>query len=210
MDKQITIGMAKGYLMKEGLKLLEKIGIHFPENPIESRKLFTFDESGKYKLLKIRPWDVSAYVENGAADIGIVGQDVLLEKSEQVLKLLDLKYGHCKLVIAGEKKWEKKSLCHDLTVATKYPNSTARYFKEKGLKVKLLKLYGAIELAPLTELSDLICDLTATGTTLREHELSIVDTVFSSTALLIANPVSMNFHYNTINTLTENLKAELN
>ena len=197
-QKPLTLAVSKGYLLTEAVKKFEKIGIRFKEDLETSRKLFMTDESNQIKLLKIRPWDVPEYVKGGAADIGIAGQDVLLEKESPVLKLLNLKFGACKLVLAGPEKQIAQGLKHNLTVATKYPNATQSYFKQKGIQAKIIKLYGAIELAPLTGLSDLICDLTATGQTLKDHDLHILDTVFSSTALLIANPTSFKVHYNRI------------
>lgn len=204
--KPLTIALSKGYLMTETLKQFETIGIHFDEDLEKSRKLFALDRSKRFKILKIRPWDVPEYVKEGAADIGIAGQDVLLEKDSPILKLLDLKFGVCKLVLAGPTRAKKRGLQQNMTIATKYPNATEAYFKQKGINIKLIKLYGAIELAPLTGLSDIICDLTATGRTLKEHNLHILDTVFTSTAVLIANPTSFKVHYNTIQTLANGLK----
>ena len=192
--------------MTETLKQFEKIGIHFNENLETSRKLFASDTSKQFKILKIRPWDVPEYVQEGAADIGIVGQDVLREKNNPVLKLLDLGFGQCSLVLAGTAQQKKRGLSHNMSVATKYPNATQAYFRQKDIKVKLIKLYGAIELAPLTGLSDIICDLTATGRTLKEHHLQIMDTVFTSTAVLIANPTSYKVHFEAIQKMVNLLR----
>ena len=205
--EQITIAVAKGYLMTEAVKLLAQIGITFEESPEDSRKLYRYDTSGAIKLLLIRPWDVPEYVEQGAADLGIVGEDVLFEKQSQVIRLVDMHYGGCSLVIAGTSDVQQKGLRHDMVVATKYPNSCRDYFLNKGLKVRMIKLYGAIELAPLTGLADVICDLTATGQTLKEHQLEIIDTVFSSTANLIANKKSYRFHHQRIRNLVNQLKT---
>lgn len=204
--KPLTIALSKGYLMTETLRQFETIGIHFDEDLEKSRKLFALDRTKRFKILKIRPWDVPEYIKEGAADIGIAGQDVLLEKDSPVLKLLDLKFGVCKLVLAGPTRAKKRGLQQNMTIATKYPNATEAYFKQKGINIKLIKLYGAIELAPLTGLSDIICDLTATGRTLKEHNLHILDTVFTSTAVLIANPTSFKVHYDAIQTLANGLK----
>ena len=146
-----------------------------------------------------------AYVTEGAADIGIVGQDVLLEQQPDVFVLKDLQFG-CKLVVAGPDNISIDALPQYSRVATKYPASTARYFNKIGKKVSITKLYGAIELGPLTGLCDVICDLTATGKTLEEHELHVLDTVFESTAHLIANKVGMKIHYDKIKSLTESLE----
>jgi ATP phosphoribosyltransferase len=205
----ITIASAKGYLLKDSIKLFASIGIHFDKDFPESRKLSCTDKSGQYQLLQIRPWDVPAYVENGAADFGIVGLDVLLEQESKLLKLADLKHGGCKLIVAGPKKQKPESFTHNMTVATKYPHSTEEYFKSKGLSVNIIKLYGAIELAPATSLSDLIVDLTATGQSLKENKLHLLDTLFSSTAYLVANPVSFKYYYNEICDITKKIKKSL-
>lgn len=209
MSGYITIACSKGYLLEESIKIFNKIGITFSEDLTKSRKLYTFDDSGSIRILQIRPWDVPVYVEQGAADLGIMGKDVIWEKEEDVVSLLDLNFGACDLVIAGLNKIEVDKLPHYLRIATKYPNSTQKYFQKLGLKVKIIKMYGAIELGPMTGLCDLVCDLTATGKTLKENKLHIIDTVFKSTACLVANPVSMRFEYNRICDLAQKIKNVL-
>lgn len=204
-NNMITIAVPKGYLMKETLALLAKQGITFSEDFESSRKLFIFDDSAAYKILVVRPWDVAAYVEQGAADIGVVGKDVLLEQDPQILTLKDLHFGGCKLVIAGTSDQSIESLPHHCRVVTKYPYSAEQYFSRRGKKVKIIKLYGAIELGPLTGISDVICDLTATGKTLKDHGLHVLDTVFESTAHLIANPIGLRMHYSKVKALSETL-----
>lgn len=209
MSETLTIAIAKGYLLKEATVLLDKIGIRFEEDLVATRKLFMWDTTNRIKILQVRPWDVPIYVAQGAADMGIVGEDVLFEHSARVCRLLDLGFGECRLVLAGPEQIDVGSLSHHLTVATKYPQCTLRYFQDRGLNVKIIKLYGSIELAPLTQLSDLICDLTATGQTLKEHNLCVIDTLFSSTANLIANPMSMRTHYDWIVKITDQLKLHI-
>ena len=204
MSEPLTIAVPKGYLFEETIKLFKQIDIHF-ENLDESRKLFTYDTTGKYKLLKIRPWDVPVYVEQGAADLGIVGKDVLYEQDPNVVTLKDCHFGGCKLVLAGPKKIGINDIKHGAKIVTKYPYSTKKYFAALGKKVSVIKLYGAIELAPLTGLGDYICDLTATGATLKEHDLHIIDTVVESTAHLIANPVGLKIYYDLIVQLTKSI-----
>lgn len=199
--KTITIAVPKGYLFQETITILKKAGIHFNDTLKDSRKLFTYDSTKTYKMILVRPWDVPAYVEQGAADFGVVGRDVLNEHSADVLILNDLGFGGCRLVIAGNQDQNINTLPHNCKVVTKYPNSTASYFNRLGKKVRIIKLYGAIELGPLTGLSDVICDLTATGSTLAEHDLKVLDTVFESTAHLIANPIGMRSYYKEITTL---------
>lgn len=206
MTKPLTIAVSKGYLFNETIAILKKVGIEFELEGKESRKLFTFDKTGTIKLLQIRPWDAPVYVEQGVADLGVVGLDVLIEKEDQVTRLIDLGIGGCSLVLASDKPYKPDALPQYLRVATKFTNATSAYFKKKGLNVKLLKLNGSIELAPLIGLSDIICDLTATGTTLKEHNLTIIDTVFSSTAQLVGNQSALRFRYDEITTLVNKIK----
>lgn len=198
MTSALTIAVSKGYLLEEAMKLFTQAGLIFEEDLSQSRKLFTWDTTHQVRLLQVRPWDVDVYVAQGAADLGIVGKDVLVEKNSRSPVLLDLQFGRCSLVLAGLKKLPLSQLTHHMTVATKYPHATQAYFLNKGLKVNLIKLYGSIELAPLTGLADLICDLTATGKTLKENQLEIIDTLFTSSAQFIANPVSLKAHYTAI------------
>jgi ATP phosphoribosyltransferase len=208
-SKILTIAMSKGYLLTEAVKLFAQIGYEFNEDLNVSRKLFTTDKSNRIQLLQVRPWDVPAYIEQGAADLGIVGKDVLLEKEDDVVDLLDLKFGYCSLIIASLDKITPNQFNHNITVATKYTNSTKKYFQKLGVKAKIIKLYGAVELGPLTGLSDVICDLMATGKTLEENGLHVLDTVFASSAHLIANPVGLRFHYNEVVNLVNQLKVLL-
>lgn len=201
----LTIAAAKGYLLNETIKLLAKEGFTFEEDVKTTRKLFIDDTSGEIRLLLIRPWDVPVYVAQGAADLGVVGKDILLEQDPKVATLMDLKFGKCSLVIAGPEPLKPEDLTHNITVASKFTSSATRYFRQKGIKANIVKLYGAIELAPITGLSDVICDLTATGTTLKENNLHIIDTVFSSTAHLIANPVGLKVHTDAIRSLVNRL-----
>lgn len=203
----LTIGLAKGYLMKEALELFKKAGLEFENLEEQSRKLEFFDQSGSYRFLVLRPSDVPVYVEYGAADLGIAGKDVLLEGDFKVAELLDLKYGYCQLVVAALKKdqYKKNNLGSDLRIATKFTNSASQYFKNKGLNIELIKLYGSVELAPIGGLSDLIVDLVATGKTIKENGLEIVDTIYESTARLIANSIKVRTNYQKIITLTERL-----
>lgn len=206
----LTIALSKGYLLKEAFKLFAKVGIEVDPAEAESRKLEIKDKSGNYSFLLLRPADVPVYVEYGAADLGITGWDVLVEGSFKVTKLLDLKFGRCSLVVAGLKnKYTKETLRSDLRVATKFVNSAANYFRDKGLDVELIKLYGSVELAPVQGLSDIIVDLTASGTTLKENGLEIIDRVYDATAYLVANSIKVKTKYNDIIKLSSELKKHL-
>lgn len=197
---KLTIALTKGVLLNDTKELLRKIGISI-NIPIEkSRKLIFEDKTKEYKFILIRPTDVPVYVEHGTADLGIVGKDVLLEGPEMVAELMDLKYGSCDLVIAApkNKKIDIKNLKPYTRVATKYINTSEEYFRSKGLKVELIKLYGSVEIAPLVELSDIIVDLASTGKTLEENGLEIISKITNSTARLIANRVSLKVKYQEI------------
>jgi len=209
MKQTLTIAVSKGYLLKEALEAFNRLGITFNDDLNTSRKLSTTDTQGLITLLQVRPWDVPVYVEQGAADLGIAGLDVLHEQQPTVLRLMDLKFGQCKLVLAAPSQTAKTPLWPHMVIATKYPSSTQAYFLSKGLKVKLIKLYGSIELAPLTGLADMIVDLTATGKTLQENQLSIVDTLLESSAYLIANPVQFKVKHSLISTWVKHLQSVL-
>lgn len=200
-----TIAVAKGYLFKEALAVLEKAGIFFDIKKEDSRLLSFVDREKQWKLYAVRPWDVPVYVSRGAADFGIVGYDVLAEQREKVAVLKDLHFGQCSLILAAKKEAVPLNPWHNIRVATKYPYCTEQWFCHQGIKIRLIKLYGAIELAPHTGLADIVCDLTATGTTLKENGLEIIDTLFSSTAQLIANPGSLSFYYREVKHLLKSI-----
>lgn len=201
--RALSLAVAKGYIWDETEAFLKQLGWQFDTDLSKSRQLWTFEKERNIKVLLVRSWDVPTYVAEGAVDIGIVGKDVLIEQDPDVVELLDLGYGACELVIAALEALSLKQMPPYQKVATKYINSTKAYFKEQGLLVQPIKLSGAIELAPITGISDMICDLTATGTTLRENGLTIIDSVFRSTARLIANPISMRSFYDKISDLVE-------
>ena len=203
----LAIAVAKGYLWNESKRIFNKMGFEFDTDLDQSRQLYTTDTTGAYRILLVRPWDVPTYVEEGAADLGIVGKDVLLEQSASVTEISDLKFGGCNLVLAGPKKINVTDISQNAKVATKFWNSTIHYFHTKGLNIHPIKLYGAIELAPFTEISDYICDLSVTGSTLNAHGLHIIDTIFESTARLIANTPIFSSKYDQIIEFNNALKA---
>jgi ATP phosphoribosyltransferase len=188
---ELTIAVPRGNLLEETLDLLDRLGIDTSEVRSNDRKLL-FEDSG---IVTMRPSDVPTYVEHGAADIGIVGKDVLTEQSDRdVYELLDLNYGSCRMVVAA--RGDEGALQEPLRrlgrvrIATKYPRTAALYFAETGRHAEIVEVKGSVELAPLTGMVDAIVDLSATGTTLRENRLVELEELFTSTARLIANPVS--------------------
>jgi ATP phosphoribosyltransferase len=206
----LTIAVPRGALMGDTLTLLDGLGIDTSEVRENDRKLL-FEDVG---IVTMRPSDVPTYVEAGAADIGITGKDVLLEQSErEVYELLDLGYGRCVMVVAsvdepgGDPMNEALRRLGVTRIATKYSKIAARHFEETGRQVEIVEVKGAVELAPLTGLSEAIVDLTATGTTLRENGLVVREELFVATARLIANPVAHKLKAQAIDDLVERLRA---
>ena len=206
----LVIALSSGKLFKSSIQLFEGIGIDLKGGKEISRKLTFFDQGEEIKFVITRPKDNPTYVECGAADIGIVGEDVLLEEKKDVYRLIDLKFGNCKMVLAvpEEREQEKyyKNNGHRLKVATKYPHIAGDYFKEKGIYVELIKLYGSVELAPQIGLADMIVDIVSTGRTLKENKLIIVDELIPLSAQLIVNRISYKTKHNRITRLLQDIK----
>ncbi len=211
MDDYITIALPKGKLFNKSVKLLEKVGYSADNVSEDSRKLVLSNEETKVRFIIAKTVDVPTYVEYGAADIGIVGKDVLLEEGKDIVELFDLGFGKCRLMLAvpQEKRLaDLKDYAH-LRVATKYPNCAKRYFDKVGIQTEIIKLNGSIELGPIVGLSELIVDIVETGTTLRENNLVEIDSVFTATARLIANKASFKLKFDRISKMTDDLKLIL-
>jgi ATP phosphoribosyltransferase regulatory subunit len=174
----------------------------------DNRKLIFVDEKKKLKFFLVKPSDVAIYVEHGVADIGVIGKDVLDETEPNVLELLDLGMGKCKMAVAAHKDF-KQDNTRTLRVATKYANTTRKYFSRLGQSVELIQLHGSIELAPLLNLSDVIVDIVETGTTLRENDLTVIQDIAPSSARLVVNHSTWRFKEETIQTLLEKVKEQL-
>jgi len=202
----LTIALSKGYLLTEALKILKELGYEI--NDQDDRKLIFFDKTQSIRFLVLRPTDVPVYVEYGAADLGVTGKDVLNEQPHDVLELLDLGFGKCELIVAAPKDYDK-GYFNDMRVATKFTHSADMFFKEKAIKVDLIKLYGSVEVAPTIDLSDIIVDLTATGKTLKENGLTIIETVYTSTARLIGNRASFHLKNEALVGLVERISQAL-
>ena len=185
MKKLLTLALPKGRLLRPALEMLRSMGLDGVE--ADSRKLIFSDEKHGLRFLILKPADVPTYVEYGAADLGIVGKDILLEQEPDVYEPLDLGFGFCRLVVAEPKQlWERDdpSKWSWVRVATKYPVLTERYFSERGIQVEMVRLDGSIELAPLVGLADRIVDLVQSGETLRANGLVEVAEITRSTARL--------------------------
>jgi len=211
----LTIAVPRGALFEETLSWLERIGVPTGEVRTNDRKLL-FDDVG---LITMRPSDVPTYVAAGAADIGITGKDVLMEQgdaatngaSRDVYELRDLGFGRCTMVVASvagpDRAAEALRRLGVIRIATKYPRVAAAHFERTGRQVEIIEVKGSVELAPLTGLVHAIVDLTATGTTLRENNLVIRETLAVCTARLIANPVAHKLKAAAIDELLERSRA---
>lgn len=202
----LTIAVPKGALFDDAVARLRSAGIGTPDDA--GRRLSLNSIEGSAQLLFLRPSDVPAYVEFGAADCGIVGKDVLWETDRQVCELADLGFGRCRLVVAArraDRYHEGAPLPTFLRVATKYVRSAELFFSERDLPVEIIPLHGSVELAPEAGLADLIVDLTQTGNTLREHDLVVVDEIASSTARFVANPIRFRSKYRELRHLAKRL-----
>jgi ATP phosphoribosyltransferase len=191
--KALRIALAQGTLLPDTRLALEAAGLATDALAVGGRRLVVPSADVDYVLA--RPSDVPTHVAHGAADIGIVGKDVLLETDADVLELVDLGYGRCRFVVAAPMGSVDRSLDEyrhlgSLEVATKYPRVAERHFQGRGIQVEIIKLSGSVELAPQVGLADWIVDLVSTGRTLRENSLSIVEEIATCTARLIANRVS--------------------
>ncbi|MFL5840855.1 MAG: ATP phosphoribosyltransferase [Thermoleophilaceae bacterium] len=187
----LVIAVPRGALMGEALDMLDALGIDTAEIRSNDRKL-VFPDIG---VITMRPSDIPSYVEHGAADVGMTGRDVLAEQSDRdVYELLDLGFGGCRMIVAvheaGDPLAESLRRLGRVRIATKYPRIAARHFAETGRQAEIVEVKGSVEIAPLTGLADGIVDLVATGRTLAENRLVERESIFESTARLIANPVA--------------------
>ncbi len=201
----LTIALPKGRIAEDTLEKFEKA---FGEKFIfEDRKLIL--EKAGFRFLNVRNQDVPTYVMHGAADLGVVGLDVLEEKEYDLIKLLDLQLGKCKVAFGLIKGQELDFTKSQITVATKHEKIAKRYFEEKAMAVKIIKLYGSIELAPLVNLADCIVDIVETGTTMKQNGLEVGPTIMESSAHLIANKNSYYAKKDLIFNLKDKLEAHL-
>ena len=207
--RYLTIALTKGRLASKTLELLEAVGITCEEmKDKNTRKLIFVNEELKLKFFLAKGPDVPTYVEYGAADIGVVGRDTILEEGRKLYEVMDLGFGKCRMCICGPES--AKPLLENnqlIRVATKYPNIAKDYFyNKKHQTVEIIKLNGSIELAPIVGLSEVICDIVETGYTLRENGLSILEEVCPLSARMVVNQVSMKMESERISELIQKLK----
>ena len=204
----ISVALPKGRLGNKVFDIFARIGYDCDEMHSDSRQLvFTSEENGISYFL-VKPSDVSIYVEHGAADIGIVGKDILLEYEPDVYELLDLGIGKCRMCVAGKNDFSDNPDVA-LRVATKFVNIAKTYYKSINRNIEIIKLNGSIELAPILDLSDVIVDIVETGTTLKENNLGVLTEILPISARLIANKASYKFKTEEINKIVTKFSEEL-
>ena len=208
--RYLTFALGKGRLAKKTLEMFEQIGITCEEmKDKDTRKLIFVNEELKLRFFLAKGPDVPTYVEYGAADIGIVGKDTILEEGRNIYEVLDLGFGKCRMCICGPENAKELLNHHELIrVATKYPRIAKDYFyNKKHQTVEIIKLNGSIELAPIVGLSEVNCDIVETGSTLRENGLSVLEEVCPLSARMVVNQVSMKMENERITKLISDLKT---
>ena len=207
--RYLTFALAKGRLANQTLDMFEKIGITCEEmKDPKTRKLIFVNEELKLRFFLAKATDVPTYVEYGAADIGVVGKDTILEEGRKLYEVLDLGLGKCRMCVAGPES-AKELLAHGelIRVATKYPNIAKDYFyNKKHQTVEIIKLNGSIELAPIVGLSEVIVDIVETGSTLRENGLMVLEDISNLSARVVVNQVSMKMEQERIHQFINQLK----
>ena len=211
--RYLTIALAKGRMAKKTMELFEAIGIPCEEMKDEhTRKLIFVNKELKVRFFLAKANDVPTYVEYGAADIGIVGKDTILEEGRRLYEVLDLGIGKCRMCVCGPAEAEDKLRHHELIrVATKYPNIAKDYFyNKKHQTVEIIKLNGSIELAPIVGLSEVIVDIVETGSTLRENGLAVLEEIVPLSARMVVNQVSMKIEHERISRIIDAMRTLLN
>jgi ATP phosphoribosyltransferase len=204
----INIALPKGRLGEKVYAMFEKAGYPCPSIKENNRKLIFENEEAGVRYFWVKPSDVSIYVERGAADIGVAGKDILLEYEPEIYELLDLNIGKCRMAVAAKKDFFDDNL-RTLKVATKFANIAKQHYAGKGRDIDIIKLNGSIEIAPILSLSDVIVDIVETGTTLKENNLEVFETIAPISARLIANKSSFKFKTREIEKILDCMKREV-
>ena len=208
--RYLTFALAKGRLAKKSLEMFEKVGITCEEmKDKDTRKLIFVNEELKLKFFLAKAGDVPTYVEYGAADIGVVGKDTILEEERKLFEVMDLGFGKCRMCVCGPESARELLKHHEMIrVASKYPNIAKDYFyNKKHQTVEIIKLNGYVELAPIVNLSEVIVDIVETGSTLRENGLTILEEICPLSARMVVNQVSMKMENERIMKLLNELKT---
>ena len=204
----LNIALPKGRLGEKVYDMFEKAGFECPSIKENSRKLIFENEELCVRYFWVKPSDSAIYVERGAADIGVAGKDILLEYNPDVYELLDLDIGKCRMAVAAKKEFRDDPQ-KTLRVATKFTNVAQNFYASKGREIDMIHLNGSIEIAPILGLSDVIVDIVETGTTLKENNLEVKDTIFPISARLIANKSSFKFKNTQIEKIVRELSAQV-
>ncbi len=204
----INIALPKGRLGEKVYQMFENAGYECPAIKENNRKLIFENTEKQIRYFWVKPSDVSIYVERGAADIGVAGKDILLEYMPEIYELLDLNIGKCRMAVAAKKDFYDDGQ-KTLKVATKFTNIASQHYTAKCRDIDIIKLNGSIELAPILGLSDVIVDIVETGTTLRENDLDVIETIVPISARLIANRASYMFKTAEINDIVNSMKAQV-
>lgn len=207
MERMLNIALPKGRLGDKVYKMFDAAGFPCPEILETNRKLTFENPEAGVRYFWVKPSDVPVYVERGAADIGVAGKDILMEYQPDVYELLDLKTGKCRMISAAPDGYRDDPQ-RTLRVATKYAGIARRYYASTGREIDIIHLNGSIEIAPILGLSDVIVDITETGTTLRENDLRIIDTIAEISARLIANRSAFRFRQEMIERVMKGLSAQ--
>ena len=203
----LNVALPKGRLGEKVYAMFEKAGFPCPAIYENSRKLIFENEEAGVRYFWVKPSDVAIYVERGAADVGVAGKDILLEYEPDVYELLDLNIGKCRMAVAAKNGFRDDPR-KTLRVATKFARIAAQYYRSKGRDIDIIHLNGSIEIAPILDLSDVIVDIVETGSTLRENDLAVMETIIPISARLIANKANYKFKCRRIDALTEHLAAQ--
>ncbi len=207
MKEMLNIALPKGRLGEKAYAALERAGFECPSIRETNRKLIFENEDAGVRYFWVKPSDVAIYVERGAADVGIVGKDILLEYEPDVYELMDLHMGVCRMAVAAKAGFRDDTRSA-LRVATKFTNIAGQHYRSKGRDIDIIHLNGSIELAPILGLSDVIVDIVETGATLRENNLTVVETIVPISARLIANKAGYKFKTDLINKVVAGLTAQ--
>lgn len=213
MENTLTIAMPKGKLFQPAVELLSKCGLNTEGLSDKARTLLFEDNENKVRFIICRPTDIPVYVEHGAADLGIVGKDSIIEAGKNLYELLDLKFGQCGFVLAAPRKLlssdGKYTWKQGMRIATKFPTLAKDYLQKKGIQAEIIKLHGNVELAPQVGLAELIVDLVSTGQTLQENDLVALEKIVQASARLIVNRASYRLKAEKINNLLNQIKDNL-
>lgn len=207
--RNIRIALTKGRLEKDTTALFKKMGYDVSEILNKGRRLILPIPGTNIEVVLAKAADVITYIENGVCDIGVVGKDTIMEYGGSFFEVADLGFGKCKFALATRNDMDFYSGYAEKTIATKYPNVTRAFFKKKGMDVRIVKIEGSVELAPLLSLSDGIVDIVETGTTLKENGLCVIEDVAPVSARLIVNTVSLKMYKDEIEQIIDNIEKAL-